>query len=232
MARKRNKQSKILLVPTDEEIRAERKKLPIFKAHDLRLLLREARANKNVGVDIGVLAAFRRHNEIQMKKLLGHLGIDPSQPDAASRGFFLLAHYHHGLGCLAWYRRRTNRNAATWTSTNDFALLREVVMLTKEGLSERAAIKRPAADRKKRPLFPYRRQAQRHFPKQTEQQQREAALWARLRKLIASARGTSLVSLIVGVRDDGLGFYERTLRDLDTSNSLPLELVKNQRPSN
>jgi hypothetical protein len=69
------------------------------------------------------------------------------------------------LGALSpWCRlyrlvsRRTNRNAATWQEDHDIALLHEVAILRSEGLSERLAIKRIAADRKKRHLFPYREQ--------------------------------------------------------------------------
>ena len=131
MARQRKRQSKISLLRTDQEIRAERKKLPIFKARNLRSSIAEANANQSVGGDFAILTAFRRRNTIQMEDLLRRLGVDPSQPDAWLRGFLLLAHYHHGVANLGWYPRRTNRNAATWTPAHDFAILREVEMLRK-----------------------------------------------------------------------------------------------------
>lgn len=125
MARKRKKQ--ILLLPPDREIGGGRKKLPVFKPHDLRSLLAEAKASQNVdGDDIAVAVAFRRQNAIQMQRLLLCLGVDPSQPNAWEKGFFLLAHYHHGVGQLAWYPRRTNKNAAKWAQAQDLELLREV----------------------------------------------------------------------------------------------------------
>ena len=219
MARKRKKQ--ILLLPPDREVEARRKKLPIFEAHDLRSLLAEAKASQHVdGDDVAVLAALRRRNEVQMQKLLRALGVDPSRPDAWARGFFLLAHYHHGVGQLAWYPRRTNRNAAKWTRAQDLELLREVIMLTRDGLSQRRAIAKIAADPRKMRLFPYREQKSRYSPKGTQRGRREAALWAHFQKLIASTRGRSLFDLFGGAPRDGLSFWERTLRDLDDGDYL------------
>jgi hypothetical protein len=51
-------------------------------------------------------------------------------------------------------------------------------------------------------------------------------LWARLQKLKASARGTSIVDLLVEVSRDGLSSIEQGLYDLDMSNLLPKKLVK------
>jgi hypothetical protein len=93
--------------------------------------------------------------------LLRRLEIDASKPDAWQRGFFRLANLHHGVGQLAWYPRRINRNASTWTSDDDLALLREVMILQQQGLSERRAVKKLVADPKKRKLFPYRQKG--HF---------------------------------------------------------------------
>jgi hypothetical protein len=218
MARKRKKQ--ILLLPPDREVEARRKKLPIFEAHDLRSLLAEAKASQHVdGDDAAVLAALRRRNEMQMQKLLRALGVDPSRPDTWKRGFFLLAYYHHGVGHLAWYPQRTNKNAAKWTRAQDLELLRQVIMLTQAGLSQRRAIAKIAADPRKMRLFPYREKP-RYFPKGTQRGRREAALWAHFQKLIASTRGRSLFDLFGGAPRDGLSFWERTLRDLDDGDYL------------
>jgi hypothetical protein len=56
-------------------------------------------------------------------------------------------------------------------------------------------------------------------------------LWARLQKLKASARGTSIVDLLVDVSRDGLSSIEQRLYDLDMSNLLPKKLVKIQNGS-
>jgi hypothetical protein len=82
-----------------------------------------------------------------------------------------------------------------------------------------------SANPKKRKLFPYRRHGYR-FSTADEPQKREAALWARLQKLKASARGTSIVDLLVEVSRDGLSSIEQGLYDLDMSNLLPKKLVK------
>jgi hypothetical protein len=220
--------AKILLFPTDQQIRAARKKLPKFEAHDLRSLINEAKANENVEFDAAFLLAFRERNEMQMKKLLQRLGIDPSKPDAWMTGFFLLAYYHCGIGHIAWRPMRTNRNSATWTVTQDLALLREVMILRERGYSQRRAIKLIATDPKKRSLFPYRRKG--HFSTGSEQKKREAALRAHLQKLLVSTRGKSIGDLIIGVRHEALSPIVRTLYDFDVSNSLQQGLVKNQPP--
>ncbi len=230
MARKEKRKGEQRLFPPDQQIAAIRKRLPIFKAHDLRSLLAEAKASQNAeGNDIALVAALRRRTTIQIRDLLRHLGVDPSRPDAWKGGFYLLAFYHHRIGHLAWHPRRSNRNAARWTPEHDYDLLREVTVLKAKGLSERRAIANIAADPKKRRFFPYREQERRHFPKGTQQERREAALWAHYQKLIASARGRSLLDLFGNVREDGPSFLERVLRDLDEVDFLR-QLV-NQIPS-
>ena len=142
MPKTSGRRSKISLFPKDHEVKSARRKLPVFDPHDLRSLISEAKKNDKADVDSAVLFAFRHRNDAQMKELLKRLGVDPSRPDAWERGFFHLAFLHHGVGHLAWYPRRTNRRAATWTPTHDLALLREVFLLRQGGLSERAAVPR------------------------------------------------------------------------------------------
>jgi hypothetical protein len=154
MATKGKKQ--ISLFPPDQQIAAIREKLPIFKAHDLRSLLAEANPKQNADEDdIGLVAAALRHRTAdQMQDLLRRLGVDPSQPDAWRRGFWLLAVCHHGVGHIAWYPRRTSRNAARWTPEHDYDLLCQVTRLKAEGLSERGAIAKIATDPRRRKSFP------------------------------------------------------------------------------
>ena len=115
----------------------------------------------------------------------------------------------------------------TWQVDHDIALLHEVAILKSDGLSERRAIKRSAADRKKRHLFPYREQKHRPSAKGTEQKRREDALRARLNKLKTSARINSILELMSGDPKELLSSYEQALLDLDKANAVPL-LVKNQ----
>ena len=124
MPSKRKRGSKNIIPRSEKEFKAERKKLPIFEPQDLRLLV-----NKTMSGQPDTECAFRRRNDDQLKNLLRCLGVDPSRPDAWLRGFLLLAYYHHGVGHLAWYSRRTNSNAAKWTTTHDLDLLREVLLL-------------------------------------------------------------------------------------------------------
>ena len=211
------KRSKISLFPTDQQIKAWRGRLPKFEPHDLRSIVDEAKASKNEDLEIAFVLALRRQNEQQMKKLLRCLEIDSSKPDAWQRGFFRLANLHHGVGQLAWYPRRTNSNASTWTSRHDRALLREVMILQRQGLSERRAVKKLVADPKKRQLFPYRRKG--HFASTKELQNREDALWARLQKI--KARGKSFAD--VGYP---LSPIELVLLELDAVDALPEQLKK------
>ena len=116
------------------------------------------------------------------------------------------------------------------TPEHDCELLWQVTMLKAKGLSERRAIAKIAADPKRRKSFPYREQEGRHFLKGTQKERREAALWAHYQKLIASARGRSLLDLFGGARmDAGAGFFQRMLRNLDEIDFLR-QLV-NQMPS-
>jgi hypothetical protein len=217
------------LFSSEQQIKAERKRLPMFEAHDLRSLINEAKASEEVDVDRGFILAVRRRTENQMKELLRHLGIDPSQPDAWQRGFLLLAFYRHGVGQVAWYPRRTNQNSATWTPSHDLALIREVTILGAQGLSERKAVKKIASDPKRREMFPYRRKG--HYPTERDKINREDALWSRLHEL-KSRSSWSRIERIFGIHRTPLSFIERILRDFDTaiSISLPDEVVKNKRP--
>src|SRR5262249_49118592 len=201
----------ISLSPEEGEERSARRKLPVFDPHDLRSLISEAKKNDEDDVDTAFLLAFRRRNEAQLKHLLRRLGVDPSKPDAWERGFFHLAVLHHGVGHLAWYRQRTNRNSATWMPEHDLALIREV-FLRQAGLSERAAVKKLATDPKKRQLFPYRMHGYR-FSTGEDPQKREAALWARWQKV--KARTPSILDSLLGVSRSGLSAIERMLYELD-----------------
>src|SRR5580704_9886297 len=154
---KRKERIQILAGHTDEHIRAQCKKLTLFEPHDLRSLISEARASEtDSGLDQAVVSALRRRNQSKMNDLLRRLGVDPLQPDAWQRGFLQLACRHYGVARLALHHHpRTNRNAATWTNTDDLKLLVEVIRLKAAGKSELQAIKQIASNPKTRQLFPY-----------------------------------------------------------------------------
>jgi len=187
VAKARKRLGRILLPASDDTIKAVRKKLPKFKPNDLRSVLGAAKKHGDLDLETAFQREFRRRNNDQVVQLLRSLQIDPSDPNARSRGFYILASLHHGVGYLAWYPLHTNRNAATWKPEHDLNLLREVTISQGRGLSRRQAIKALAQDRKKWSLFPYRPKG--HFSTGSEREKREAALRARLRKLLASTRG-------------------------------------------
>jgi hypothetical protein len=193
-----SKRASILLFPKAADQVADRKKLPKFKPHDLRALFVEARAAD----ETGLVQALRRRNQDQMTNLLRALGIDPSSPDSYKRGFFLLAHYWHGVGQVAWYPRRTNRNAARWAPEHDWALLMEVARLMGKSLSELAACKRIASDPKLKNYLPYREQTHRSgsdFSRANEAKRRQNAIWRRLQYLKKRSASTDpILAQLIG----------------------------------
>lgn len=233
---KRQKQPQILLFPDKQQIDAKRNSLAKFEPHNLGSLLKEINAGEKGDSEKAFVLAFRRRNQEQIHTLLRRLGIDPSQPNAYERGFFLLGVYHHGIGGLAWSPRRTNRNSASWTWDDDLRLLKEVKRFTSKGFSERYAVKQIAADPRRTRLFPYRPQRNRVESKRISSSmsggKRESALWARLQHLKSSAPKISLYELLGGGPEE-LSFYNKLLCDLDKNHSLQRlrigELVKNQR---
>jgi hypothetical protein len=232
-----SKRDSILLIPKTAELNAVRSGLPKFKPHDLRALVKEAVAGGNAAF----VSAFRRRNQEQMNDLLRSLGVDPSLPDAYKRGFFLLAHYSHRLGHLAWYPRRTNRNAATWTHEHDWVLLMGVGRLKAEGLSETKAVKAIASDPKLGRYLPYREQTNRkesHFSRQNAAKRRAAAIWRRLQQLKKdSSSGESLLNQLAGTFWRSQSDAENYLRHIDfpilsgASGAAPVDSMKNGTPS-
>jgi hypothetical protein len=225
MPRARRPSSSVVLFPPEKDLRASRKRLPIYKPHNLRAILKEA---KKAGgdEDRAFVEVFRKRNREQAEGLLRMLGIDPSTPGAWERGFFKIAFLHHGVGHLAYVQPRTNANSATWTLAADFRLLGEVSTLCAKGLSERAAVRKLAADPKKRTLFPYRPQLNRHYSDRKELAKREDALWARLQSLKARC---SLDRALPSPEPNGV--FEDILMHVDIGLLLSSGLVKIKSPS-
>jgi hypothetical protein len=222
----RKNTSRFLVLFPDQRIMANRKNLPKFKPVNLRELVEDATTAEFAEQDLSIITALRRRVEAQEEKLLRCLGVDPADPRAWHKGFHFLALYHHTLGHLAWYPKRSSQQAAKWTPNDDLNLLREVTLLKNQGVSERSAIKKLAANPKKYGLFPYRTQSQRHDPKKNEQENRADALRARLAKLKSSANLDSLLEMLCGVRRNKLSLYEGVLHDLDNHFGLS-DVVKN-----
>ena len=237
MARK--KPTQILMVPTDDHIKAQCKKLPRFKPHDFRSVVSEARASaKQSDLDQEVMLALKRRNERQSIELLRQLGIDPSQPDAWQKGFLWLAHYHYGVGRLAWHRPRTNRNAANWKESDNLNLLMEVTKLMATGLSELQAINRIVSNPQTRRLFPHREQRDRsdfHSTVKNKEKRRQAALWRRLQYLKASSTEKTILDQLLGPGWNAQSFSERSLHALDHPLDYPAPAAKSvmkiKRPS-
>jgi hypothetical protein len=218
-AQARQQRWKISRFPKDHEVKRAVSKLSQFDPHDVDSLRNEAKANETIDFDAAFFLAFRGRTDTQLNELLLRLGVDPSRPDAWKRGFFWLAFWHHRIDHLAWRRRLSNKNSASWTAEQDLALLREVSALGQQGLSERAAVERLASDPKKLQLFGYRKKG--YFPKAQERQKLAAALRARLRKLKASSRQKSILDLLLGVSPGALSSIERWLYEFEVTGQLP-----------
>lgn len=120
-----------VLFPPSENSREARKRLPTFKPIHLRAVVKNAREQKTTG-----LAEFRRRSLEQAISLLQQFGIDPADPEAWKKGFYILATYDRRLGHLAWSPQRTNKNATRWTNEHILNLFREVTILKGKGCSE------------------------------------------------------------------------------------------------
>jgi hypothetical protein len=231
----RKERIQILVGHTDQHIKAQCKKLPLFEPHDLRSVISEAQASEaDSGPDQAVVLALRRRNQLQLIDLLRRLGIDPSQSDAFKKGFLQLALNHYGVGRLAWHRPRTNRNAAIWTANDDLNLLMEVTRLKAIGLSELQAIQKIASNPQTRRLFPYRQQQDRsdfHSSALKKKKKLQAALWRRLQHLKASSTENSILKQLLGPCRDARGFFVRLLYAFDFPMPLPKSVMKNKRPS-
>lgn len=179
---RRHKRAGSIRWPTETELAAEREQLPQFDPHDLQSLVKEARLKSPQGdTNAAFIAVLRERNNHQISELLLALSVDSSRPDVWKRAFIRLAYFHHGMGHLEWRSRNPTKNAATWSSEHDMKLLEEMGALKAKGLSERAAVRKLATDRRMQKLFPYR--PQRATSVAGEQARREAALWRHWQKL-------------------------------------------------
>jgi hypothetical protein len=179
---RRHKRAGSIRWPPEAELTAERQQLPHFDPHDLRTLVDEARLKSPQGdTNAAFIAALRERNNHQISELLLALNVDSSRPDVWKRAFIRLAFIHHGMGHLQWRPRILKKNAATWSSEHDMKLLEEMSALKAQRLSDRAAVRKLAADRAKQKLFPYR--PQRATSVAGGKERREEALWRHWQKL-------------------------------------------------
>jgi hypothetical protein len=232
MARK--ERIRIFVGDTDEHIKAQHKKISLFKPHNLQSQIREARASRgDSGLDQAVVLVLKRHNQLQLVDLLRRLGIDPLQSDACQRGFLELACLHYGVGRLALHHSRTNRNPAKWTPKHDLELLREVTKLKATGISELQAVKQIVSNPKTRRLFPYgeKNRTGSHYSVQNENQKREAALRRHLQHLKSASNESSILNQLLGPGWNAQGDFERFLHAFDFIMPLPKSVVKNGRSS-
>lgn len=209
MTKKSKRRGPTPIFPPEGSREALREKLPQFQPHDISALIAEAKSTAKTDIDRAILVALRRRTNEQLLELLRCLGIDPSDRRAWEKGFYLLAFCHHGAGQISVYQSRTNRNAAKWTPSHDYLLLREVMIFTRNGLSERDAVKKLAADKTKMSQFPYRPWG--HSSTRSEAKNREDALWARWQRLKSAGRDHSSLARILGADDGGLSSMEALL---------------------
>jgi hypothetical protein len=130
---------------------------PYFEAHDPHELRVEAeRIADREGLEVGhaMWVALHKLERRQVEQLLKSLGCDPSTPDWES-AFFKLARHCCNVGQIRRARGGSSGTNKKWTFEHEFILLMEVHRLTRDGSSERAAIKQISKDRAYDQVFPY-----------------------------------------------------------------------------
>jgi hypothetical protein len=191
--------SPIQLIPSIGWREVQVSRLSQFEAHKLADILQEAEATsgqKDFNVD--AILNLRRRNDRQLEQLLQELHVDPADPDAWQKAFFLLAAIHHGVGGLSMTRKRQkNKNAAKWTPEQDLIFYQMMQVLLLDGRSERDAVRTIATEKARWEKFPNGGQ---NRPSSTsdEPSKREKAFRARWIKIIklAPPPGTLMRALV------------------------------------
>ncbi len=213
----------ILLFPSKEWLHKKKSRLPQFKPHDLRQLIRDAtEIPSDLGdLDVRVILACRRRNDTQLQTILHVLGCKESDPNKWQKAFFSLSTILFGVGHISWRPKRTNQNSAEWTGELELALLMKIEMLMRpERMSERKAIQHLVNQR----VFPYRPQTGRHFSKMRENAKRCAALRQKLTDLKRRNRGG--LATLFGAGSPEKSPIELLLERFDLLHSMPAELME------
>jgi len=126
-------------------------------------------------------------------KFFQAVGVDPASTAARRLVTFIVASLYYGINRIEIQPRQAVPSAAKWTLPNEMALMIEVNWrVEREGISEREAIKRIAAEsRDEHPSpahrFLYKAQSRsesgRRFSQTTAQERYEEALWQRWLKI-------------------------------------------------
>jgi hypothetical protein len=90
-----------------------------------------------------------------------------------------------------------------------------VIILKRDGISEREAIKRLARDKTKRKLFPYKPHFSVNTTRATELKRYESALRKQIQHLKAEAGPDSLLRILAGAHRGNLSVIERILAPYD-----------------
>jgi hypothetical protein len=150
----------VQLSHSSEQLEEVKKSLPQFDPIDLRLLIAAAKNQTGtLTADEKILVALSDRLKEQTEELLRGLGCDPAESNWRA-AFMRLARIQHGLGRLAYTRKRTNSNAKRWTSEHDFRLLTVMRDLKAEGIEGAAAFDKIAKTPKLREQFPYATRSQ------------------------------------------------------------------------
>jgi hypothetical protein len=198
---KKTAKGSIQLIPPIGWKEEQISRLTQFEPHKLDDIVRGAGATEQLDDSAAdpILTSFRRKNDEQMEQLLREMHIDLKQPEAWRKAFFRLAAIHHGVGGLSTTPpRRKNKNAKTWTSEQHLIFFQMMQILLQDGISERAAIKKIANDKKKWQQFPNQGQFR---PSSTsdDASKRQAAFRARWVKIIKAAPPPgSLLRALIG----------------------------------
>jgi hypothetical protein len=131
-----------VLIPSDEELELERKKLRKFESWDTKELFSQVNIRKNQYStrDEAITAVRNERKHQQIIELLALLGIDPTERCAGWKAFIKLAEIHHEVGRVVHRFPQYDAHTKVWTQRNEFELLYWVNEFVNIGWSERAAV--------------------------------------------------------------------------------------------
>lgn len=139
------------LIPDDDEINAQLKKLRPFEPADTQQLLADARAlsDGKTTVDAAIVNLYAERLEAQATQLVNALGLQLNKPTVWFEAFIKLAQIHHHVGRLVHRKvsRQTGPRTGPRKRFEDDELLSLVALMRQQGSSEREATRKLAAKR-------------------------------------------------------------------------------------
>ena len=203
-----DQRSRLVYLPEENTLEAERKQLPFFEPYETSTLLADAaRANNGNATDAVIAEVYDQHWQDQAVQLLRALGCDPNDKQFWPKAFMKLARLHHNVGRLV-HRLGLRPNAKAWTVEDESTFLCAVAASVQGGLSEREAVRRIADAN----VFPYyERQSSQRPSGHASRIARQRAHWRKYQRLQAQSKGPDRIGRQLGI---GVTDFEMILAGL------------------